>query len=329
MLLSVDVVALGNGRLSCRYEWGVTLDPRTSAIITGYRPQKVPPEWEHVCGHVRMLVAASAERSPYRVERLLTATARLAVWCHRFGLPDDPEVWLRHETIDAFVLTGCTDLAPGSAQTYRSWLRHMRATLAWLERGEQMPPPMKAPKTVSPPYSPAQLGRLRGWAERLPGQARGDALALMALAFGCGLTSGEVAAVRTGHLRHLDSGAVVVTAPGTGRLIVCRAAWEDVLADAADQPGNRFVFRPGRAARHAKNLFSSWTARHTPTGGLPALSVRRLRSSWIVELLSARIDLGVVAAAAGMSASALARYHRFVPALDEQTTVALLRGRAC
>ncbi|WP_433428445.1 hypothetical protein [Nonomuraea sp. CA-141351] len=121
--------------------------------------------------------------------RLLTATARLAVWCHRCGLPDDPEVWLRHETIDAFVLTGCTDLAPSSAQTYRSWLRHMRATLAWLERGEQAPPPMKAPKGVSPPYSPAQLGRLRGWAERLPGQARTDALALMALAFGCGLTS--------------------------------------------------------------------------------------------------------------------------------------------
>ncbi|MEU8143311.1 hypothetical protein [Nonomuraea sp. NPDC048901] len=305
----------------------MTLDAETSAKITGYRPQQVPPEWEQIAGHVRMLVAASADRSPYRVERLLTATSRLAAWCHRSGLPDDPEVWLRHETIDAFVLTGCTDLAPSSAQTYRSWLRHMRATLAWLERGEQAPPPMTAPKKVSPPYSPAQLGRLRGWAERLPGQARGDALALMALAFGCGLTSGEVAAVRTGHLRRLDCGAVVVTVAGTERLIVCRAAWEDVLAYAADQPGDRFVFRPGRTARHAKNLFSSWTARHTPTGGLPALSVRRLRSSWIVELLSARIDLGVVAAAAGMSTSALVRYQHFVPVLDESTAVALLRGR--
>lgn len=306
----------------------MTLDAATSAIITGYRPQHAPPEWDHLAGHVRMLVAASADRSPYRVERLLTATARLAVWCHRSGLPDDPEVWLRHETIDAFVLTGCTNLAPSSAQTYRSWLRHMRATLAWLERGEQRPPPMTAPKKVSAPYSPAQLGRLRGWAERLPGQARGDALALMALAFGCGLTSGEVASVRTEHLRRLDSGAVVVAVPDTERLIVCRASWEDILTDAAHQRGDRFVFRPGRVARHAKNLFSSWIVRHAPTGGLPALSARRLRASWIVELLSARIDLGVVAAAAGMSASALARYHRFVPALDEQTAAALLRGRA-
>jgi hypothetical protein len=304
----------------------VTLDPDTSAKITRYRPRLPPPEWEKVADTVRMLVAASADRSPYNVERLLHATTRLAAWCHRRGLPDDPEAWLRHETIDAFVLTGCTDLAPRSAQTYRAWLRHMRATLAWLERGEQAPPPMRAPACVTAPYSPAQLGRLRSWAEHLPGQARADALALMALGFGCGLTSNEVAAVRTGHLRRLDSGAIVVTVPGTERLIVCRAAWEDVLVHAADRPGDAFVFRPRRAARHAKNLFSSWTARHRPTGGLPALSVRRLRSSWIVELMSARIDLGVVAAA-GMSASALARYSYFVPALDQPTAVALLRGR--
>ncbi|MEU7894147.1 hypothetical protein AB0B45_14940 [Nonomuraea sp. NPDC049152] len=125
----------------------------------------------------------------------------------------------------------------------------------------------------------------------------------------------------------VEPSAVVVNASGTERLIVCRAAWEDVLAGAADTDSDTFVFRSRRAARHAKNLFSSWTARHQPTGGLPALSVRRLRASWIVELLTARIDLGVVAAAAGMSASALARYSHFVPTLDKQTAVALLRGR--
>ncbi|MEV1173503.1 hypothetical protein [Nonomuraea sp. NPDC049784] len=82
----MNVVALCNGRLSCHYEWDVTLDAETSAMIIGYRPQKAPPEWDHICGHVRMLVA---DRSPYQVERLLTATTRLAVWCHRSGLPDD------------------------------------------------------------------------------------------------------------------------------------------------------------------------------------------------------------------------------------------------
>ncbi|WP_221762254.1 hypothetical protein [Nonomuraea sp. WAC 01424] len=305
----------------------MTLDPDTSQAITTYRPQHAPPEWDLIADTVRMLVAASARTSPYRVQRLLTVTTRLAVWCHRTGLPDDPEVWLRHETIDAFVLTGCTDLAPGSAQTYRSWLRHMRATLAWLERGEQVPPPMKAPTAVSQPYSAAQLGQLRAWADHLRGQARHDALALMALGFGCGLTPGQLAAVRGTHLRHLDSGAVVIAVPDTSRLIVCRAAWEQVLAETATAVGDSFLFRPRRLVPHFKNLFSGWSARHRPTGGLPALSARRLRASWLVELLTARIDPGVVAAAAGMSVAALARYQHFVPALDEQSAVALLRGR--
>ncbi|MEV1005456.1 hypothetical protein [Nonomuraea sp. NPDC050202] len=124
----------------------------------------------------------------------------------------------------------------------------MRATLARLERDEQAPPPMKAPRRSARPSSPAQLGRLRGWAERLPGQARGDALALMAPAFGCGLTSGEVAAVRTGHLRRLDSVAVVVTVPGAERLIICRTAWEG-RPGPRRRPARRRLRLPARARR--------------------------------------------------------------------------------
>ncbi|WP_199565806.1 hypothetical protein [Spongiactinospora rosea] len=306
----------------------MTLDPATSAKITGYRPRHAPPEWDLLADRVRMLVAASAHRSPYGAERLLHATARLALWCHRTGLPDDPEVWLRHETIDAFVLTGCTDLAPRSAQTYRAWLRHMRATLAWLERGEQQPPPMKAPAGVSAPYSPGHLAALRAWAEQLTGQTRADALTFMALAGGCGLSPGELAAARGHHLRRLPSGAVVIAVPAADRLVVARAAWEQHLAEAAQTAGEAFLFRPHRTTPAAKNLLNAWTARHRPTGGLPALSARRLRACWIVDLLSARIDAGLVAAAAGLSPSALARYQHFVPALDEQAAIALLRGQA-
>lgn len=186
VLLSVDVTRTPDGRLASRYGWCMTLGPATSAKITEYRPRHAPPEWDLVADQVRMLVAASAHMSRYSVERLLHATARLAIWCHRQGLPDDPQVWLRHETIDAFVLTGCADLAPRSAQTYRTWLRRMRAALAWIERGEHSPPPMTAPAHRLPPYGATQLARLRNWAENLTGQARGDALALMGLAAGCG-----------------------------------------------------------------------------------------------------------------------------------------------
>jgi hypothetical protein len=305
----------------------MTLDPETSAKITGYRPRQAPPEWELVADQVRMLVAASATMSSYSVGRLLHATARFAIWCHRQGLPHEPELWLRHETIDAFVLTGCTDLKPNAAQTYRSWLRHMRDVLAWAERGEHIPPPMKAPVTRSAPYSPTQLSRLREWAGSLTRQARADALALMALAGGCGLAPGNLAAVRGEHVRVLDSGAVVVTTPEQGRVIVARMAWEQQLAEAAQAAGERYLFRPRRTTAQAKNLINSWCADHRPTGGLPALSAWRLRASWIVELLSDRSDVRAVALAAGLSPAALARYQHFVPPLAEKDMIALLRGR--
>ncbi|MEU7458217.1 hypothetical protein [Streptosporangium roseum] len=95
---------------------------------------------------------------------MLHATTRLALWCRHRGLPDDPEVWLRHETIDVFVLTGCTDLAPSSAQTYRAWLRHMRASLAWLERGEL--PKICRQQTVT--VSKGDLGHLDKSRQDLP-----------------------------------------------------------------------------------------------------------------------------------------------------------------
>ncbi|NUW43338.1 hypothetical protein [Nonomuraea rhodomycinica] len=68
----------------------MTLDPETSAKITGYRPRQAPPEWDLVADQVRMLVAASATMSNYSVGRLLHATARFAIWCHRQGLPHEP-----------------------------------------------------------------------------------------------------------------------------------------------------------------------------------------------------------------------------------------------
>jgi integrase len=308
----------------------VTLDPGTSAKITGYRPRSAPPEWDLLAGHVRTVVAASAPMTGHRVERLLHVVARLAIWCHRRGLPADAEIWLRHETIDAFVLAGCTDLSPHSAQTYRSWLRQVRAALAWAERGEAPPAAMTAPNRPTAPYTRPELAGLLEWARSLRAQARCDALALIGLAAGCGLAPGELAAVRGTHLRILADGTVVIAPPGTTRLIVARAAYEDHLAAAARSAlagGDRYLFRPGRTVAYAKNLIASWTKVHRPTGDLPPLSARRLRASWIVELLTARIDIGVVAAAAGLAPSALARYQHFVPPLEEHAAIELLRGR--
>jgi hypothetical protein len=263
---------------------------------------------------------------PYDVERLLHATGALAQWATQAGLPAVPDGWLRGEVIDAFVLSLAATRAPATLRTYRTWLRRVRDALAWTGRGEPVPPRLHAPAHPHQPYQDAELAGLRHWAEHLPTRQRADALALMGLGAGLGLTPKEIAATRGRHLRRHAPGHPLVRT-GLGRLVAARPAWEEVLADLADQAGTAFVFRPGRQAEYAKNLISSWPARHPAPDGLPALSAGRLRASWIVELMRQRICHDVIARAAGLaSAASLARYQHFVPPLTDTETLRILRG---
>jgi integrase len=149
----------------------------------------------------------------------------------------------------------------------------------------------------------------------------------MALGAGCGLAPGEIVRVRGHHIRITSSGLAVLNQDMLGRLVAGRAGWESVLAELAVTAGAGFVFRPGRKVTAAKNLVSSWPSRHRPGAGLPPLSARRLRSTWIVQLLAEGVSPAVVARAAGMtSPTGLAAYHRWVPALPGEAVIRLLRG---
>ncbi|MDF2260479.1 hypothetical protein P2L57_33655 [Streptomyces ferralitis] len=304
----------------------MTLSPEVSRRIRDYRPRLPPERWTAVADQVRATVAAAAPATRYEATRLLHAVGRLAVWADGRGLPRDPGVWMRSETIDAFVLSGCTG-EDGSVQTYRCRLRRVREALVWVERGEAPPVRLSSPRNPQPPYEDRELSRLRAWAGHLPGRARLDGLALMALGAGCGLAPGEVARVRGSHIRITPSGVAVLDEIMLGRLVACHAGWEAVLAELSEAAGAGFVFRPGRKTAAAKNLISSWPARHRPHAGLPPLSARRLRSTWIVRLLAEGISPVVIASAAGMTSPAgLAPYHRWVPPLPGGEVVRLLRG---
>ncbi|MFI7341836.1 hypothetical protein ACIBUY_28330 [Streptomyces sp. NPDC050085] len=305
----------------------MTLNAQVSAHIRNYRPRLPAARWEPVAAQVRAVVAAVAPGTCDTARRLLYAVSRLAVWADAVGLPRDPGLWLRTETIDRFVLTGLAGQPGGTVQTCRCWLRRTREAVVWVQRGEAPPIRIKANRTPRPPYAAGELAGLRRWAEMLAGRARLDGLTLMALAAGCGLAPGELRAVRGTDLRTTPQGVVVIDAPWLDRLVACRAGWEECLAELAQLAGDAYLFRPGRKVEAAKNLVSSWPARHRPHAGLPRLEARRLRSTWIVELLRQRIDPVLVAEAAGMSsAAALAPYFHWVPPLDPEQAAELLRG---
>jgi integrase len=316
------------GCLSSQFRWSVTLSPEVSRRIREYRPRLPQRRWAPVADLVRATVAASAPVTCYEAEHLMHVVGRLAVWADGGGLPRNPDVWMRTETIDAFVLSGCAGMDDSTVQTYRSWLRRVREALVWVQRGEAPPARLSSPRDPQPPYKRGELSRLRAWAAHLPRRARLDGLALMGLGAGCGLAPGEVTRVRGSHVHITTSGVAVLDEHMLGRLVACHVEWAAVLAELAETAGSGFVFRPGRKVAAAKNLVSSWPSRHRPHAGLPPLSARRLRSTWIVRLLADGISPAVVAQAAGMaSTAALAPYHRWVPPLPREEVIRLLHGR--
>lgn len=305
----------------------MTLNPEISARIRDYRPRLPAHRWEPVAGQVRAVVTAVAPATSNIARRLLYVVSRLAVWADSVGLPRDPGLWLRTETIDRFVLSGMAGQGGGTLQSCRCWLRRAREAVVWVQRGEAPPVRIKADRSPRPPYEERELAALRRWVELLPGRARLDGLALMALAAGCGLAPGELRAVRGDDLRTTPQGVVLVDPLWLERLVACRAEWEEALAELVDLAGDGYLFRPGRKVKSPKNLVGSWSLRHRPHAGLPHLEARRLRSTWIVGLLRQRIDPALIAQAAGMrSVAALAPYFHWVPALSPEQTAELLRG---
>lgn len=314
--------------MSSRYAWTVVLDPVTSAKITRYRPRAAPPVWEEVAPLVRSVVTATVMAVPYDVERLLHVIGRLALWAEAAGTERSADAWLRNEVIDAFVLSRAGDIEASSVRTYRTWLLRVRDALAWSERGEAAPARMHAKVSPHQPYSAAELAGLRHWATHLPGQQRTDALALLSLGAGLGLTPKEIAASRGLDLRRPSLDGPLMH-QGVERLVplVTRASWDTVLGELAERAGGGYLFRPRRTVEYAKNLIGSWSLIHQPPRDLPAVSVGRLRATWIVELMRAHIDHHLIAQAAGLaSAASLARWQHLVPPVDEVTAARLLRG---
>lgn len=300
-----------------------------SGAILGYQPKEEPAEWSRVADGVRMVAAATCDSVPYPARKLMLALSGLAVHAERTGVARDPLAWLAPDVITRYLLA-LTKLKGSSVQTYRSILLRIRETLLWLEYGQQPTPRMSAKPQRAAPYTPPDLARYLMWARALPPTSTlgGSALALLALGAGCGLARRELLAVRGTDITVLPSEAVVVAVPGSDRLVVCRAMWEEDLAARARTAGTGYLFLPQRQVAEPKNGVSNWAQRTLKgASGLPDLKLARLRSTWIVELMRQRVPEDVIAAAAGMqSTAALAPYRASVPPLTTPAITRMLRG---
>jgi hypothetical protein len=318
-----------DGRLICHFGWSTYTEEQVAQRIRSYEPDAAAAteDEQHLLRNaVVALVAAAGPRDPDDARWLSMLAWMLGTFALRRGLGAHPSAWIRHDVIDALILTR-TDLTGTTLLTYRSGLRRLRAGLTWLTTGESTPVRMRADQSPREPYRDPQLAALSAWLQALPSAyQRRCARAVLCLGAGCGLTSREIGAIRGSDLSVLDSGTVIVRPPGSERILACRRAFEQDLAHLA-RVGDAWIFAPDRMTHSPVHLISNVIARMPRARGVPRLDTRRARSTWIVSLLRDRVPTDVVAKAAGLASSeTLARYTHWIPPLSDEATLRLLRG---
>ncbi|WP_406197054.1 hypothetical protein OG920_19550 [Streptomyces europaeiscabiei] len=180
----------------------MTLNSETFGRIRDYHPRLPHRQWARrtpctgraartaVADQVRATVATTTPATCYEVRRLLYAVGRLAVWVDSDGLPPDPGLWLRTETIDAFVPSGsarawgarlCRPAGPGFAAfgkrsyppeappTARECIAASRGLYRGFDRITTVLNPARCDRRSRLP--PAHRRRLRGRLERPLGSA--------------------------------------------------------------------------------------------------------------------------------------------------------------
>jgi hypothetical protein len=141
------------------------------------------------------------------------------------------------------------------------------------------------------------------------------------------MAPGEISRAAGSWFHVTETGACVFDDPADpDRFVVCRPAYESHLSALLKARGGRLLFRPERTHLQAKNTLSAWAANVRLPQPVDRLEARRLRSAWIVEMLTLRIDREILAKAAGLAGSAqLSKYTAFVPKPTRAEVIGALR----
>ena len=295
--------------------------------MTQYTPKRIPMDrWMPISSFVLDAVAVTAPQTAYTSNRIVMVLTLYVDWCHNTaGLPLDARVLFRRETVDHFVKNSPRGLSEGTLRNYRSMILRV-AEILLPEHNTFAMKPLNA-RTSVPPYSAAELDRLRLWARGQNTELKErKAMVMLAFGAGAGLRAIEIAELRRGDVVFDNAGAVVNVGGDSGRLIPMVAEWEPFAKHALRElDEGALVF--GVSARDIhRNVLTRFTAKST---GTERPRSDRLRATWLVQHLTVGTPMKALMRAAGVSKfENLARYLQYIPELDTELYRALLRVEA-
>ena len=269
------------------------LPSEVSKAIDEYTPQRVSETVWAGHGHlVADRVRAASPQGAENARRLLSAGAGLLAFVERNQIPLDPDVVFSDEVIERYVATALGGSQASNA-TVRGRLRRLRdATSPKLS-------PQLGHTRVRPPYTTEELAGLWRVISNQPRERRTRRLqGLYCLCLGAGCDSRDLRTVSGEHV-YSDNGVVYVAIGGlNSRTVPVFSGLGSKLLSLAEGAGEKLIIDGNP---HAQNPINTLVGSATGGEDLPKLNVSRLRHSWMVAMMRARIPLAVLTQYAGFS----------------------------
>lgn len=271
-------------------------------VLTGYRPQDLDPDqweriqplWLRILRFTELTGAESLRKHRYTLAYYLA-------WCEDSGLPLTVAETMKFDLIDQYMKRGLDQIQDKSRADYRSRLR---------TNAQHANPGPDAPRhqqigyaSVSQPYTRRQMLDIRFVAlnQRSPAIRR-QLCASVGLGRGGGLDAGDLRELYARDIDDRGVDGIVVTVHGRRpRTVVIRREWEDLVRiGIGGLRQNDLVLGKKRDRR---NIVSRVVEEATVLGHTPHIEQPRLRSTWLVDLMTDHIPLTVILKAAGLQSA--------------------------
>lgn len=268
--------------------------------------------------------AEAALRTPYEDRYLVTPMAQFVAWQWMSGVALDRAEMFTRDAVDTFIRDQTKEMSKGSRANYRAVLRRVVEVFE-VPKGA---PSKRLALTAASPAAPYTEAEEAAWRVLMGNQAtelrRENGEVLLALGFGAGLATEDIALLFGPHIVKVRKG-IEIDVPGRrARVVPVLSEWEDILFAAAERVGDQRLFLPNRDG-HTRNLVSNFVAKLSAEK--PGLSVPRMRASWIVRLLNGGIKTNVLMTLAGVAdPEALARYVQFMDPVPTEDAHAAIRA---
>ncbi|KJL28286.1 hypothetical protein [Microbacterium oxydans] len=287
------------------------------AAIAHYNPMLGSATWTRVQPFVDETIAERcADMSERQVDEHQRSLAFFGDWIVQTGMVELHEA-LSEDIIDVYTVDRAKEIVPVMAERERKMLRRLAGIAPSVEK--------RAVSTSSEPerpYSDDELAIFQHWASyQRTDHQRAACMAIFALGVGCGLSSGEILAVRGSALLDLD-GVLAVRVARDGRIVPVVDRWEECFAKVmADNPTDALVVAP-----HATHRYGAMQHILRTSKGDLKPTAARLRMTWLVAHLEAGTPLAALLPASGMtSTDSLRRAMSFVRPMSALRAYEVLR----